>query len=135
MDYSSLRANPGHLTKDLERHDKKTAIEAYVSRFSGAVQPVCRPEGCEGLVVPDRVLEKKKKRKEKEKKRRKEEKDKKDKKKGKNKKHKKKSKEDKEEDKRDKEGEDEDTVEHKGSRQTLKRRSNERNCSNKKKKY
>ena len=129
MDYSSLRANPGHLTKDLERPDKKTAIEAYVSRFSGAVQPVCRPEGCEGLVVPDRVSEKKK-RKEKEKKRRKEEKDKKDKKK----KHKKKSKEDKE-DKRDKEGEDEDTVEHKGSRQTLKRRSNERNCSNKKKKY
>ncbi|XP_071810030.1 uncharacterized protein [Asterias amurensis] len=50
--YPELKANPGYLTAKVTRPDKTQAVKEFVSRFGKAVEPVGRPEGTEGVVVP-----------------------------------------------------------------------------------
>ncbi|XP_071784227.1 uncharacterized protein [Asterias amurensis] len=59
--YPELKANPGYLTAKVTRPDKTQAVKEFVSRFGKAVEPVGRPEGTEGVVVPASMATKKKK--------------------------------------------------------------------------
>ncbi|XP_033638940.1 uncharacterized protein LOC117299504 [Asterias rubens] len=59
--YPELKANPGYLTAKVTRPNKTQAVKEFVSRFGKAVEPMGRPEGTEGVVVPASIATKKKK--------------------------------------------------------------------------